>query len=354
MCVIIHFKPKQMIDKEALFNACANNWHSYGLVTRVDKKLDIVRKVPENGEVDSEEIYKLLQDNFKYDRYLHVRHNTAGETSLENTHPFDVYYDPKTGNQVVFMHNGTLYEYKSRITETKNGVTSTRDDDSGPSDTKNFVDQVLIPYTASDFGDGAGSIDNILYRRVISKFWPTTGANRGLLISNKGDYTLGSWTTYGSDENRLTVSNDDYFSKITRGPEFTRRRVREEEEKKRKEAERPVINTSSLKTGVARFRDYDVEKTYDLFELKETMANILGDWDVWDRSGMTALGYATMDEIGQLYADKKSCIQVMDLVFTEFTKMAKELEELEEKKDRGEKLIASLQSTIKTLKEKAA
>lgn len=78
MCSIIYLKPNAMIPYEMLENAVYNNWHSYGLVTKVDGKLDIKKKVPESGEVDPKEVFKLLQDDIEYERFLHLRHNTAG------------------------------------------------------------------------------------------------------------------------------------------------------------------------------------------------------------------------------------------------------------------------------------
>ena len=142
MCNIIILKPGQMPVKSDLFNMCYNNWHSFGLVSEVDGKLDVVREVPENNEVDPERVLKLLSDNRQYKRYLHVRHNTVGATSLENTHPFDVYYDSKSGRTVLFMHNGTLHEYKGSYIGGAYQSYSTSDN-TGDSDTKRFTEEVL-------------------------------------------------------------------------------------------------------------------------------------------------------------------------------------------------------------------
>lgn len=100
MCVIVVLSKNQMIPYSMLENACYNNWHSFGLVTKVDGKLDIKRSVPKSGEVDPKTVYKLLEDDIGYERFLHLRHNTAGATNEANCHPFDVYYDPKSGRQV--------------------------------------------------------------------------------------------------------------------------------------------------------------------------------------------------------------------------------------------------------------
>src|ERR1700751_2562549 len=114
MCNIIILKKDQMPIKNEFVTMCQNNWHSYGLVTKFGDKIDINKKVPENGEVDPEELYKLLERDIEYERILHVRHNTAGATNLENCHPFNVYYDEANKRNIVFMHNGTMYEFKSK------------------------------------------------------------------------------------------------------------------------------------------------------------------------------------------------------------------------------------------------
>ena len=152
MCNILLLKPGQMPYKEEFINMCYNNWHSYGLVVKVDGKLDIKRHVPES-EIDPLELWNLIEKDRQYERLVHVRHTTAGATNLDNCQPFDVFYQEHKGKNptnIVFAHNGTLYDYKSKKWDDK-GIQM--DDPDGPSDTKNFVDQVLIPFiTASDFG----------------------------------------------------------------------------------------------------------------------------------------------------------------------------------------------------------
>lgn len=363
MCVIINFKAKQMIDKEALVNACHNNWHSYGLVTKVDGKLDIKRVLPKNDEIDPEEIYALLQKDFEYERFLHVRHNTAGATSEENVHPFDVYFDPKSGEQIVFMHNGTLYEYKSKKWKDNSFI----DDDDGKSDSKNFTDEILIPLVQANFAGKPADLSSPFFRRTLLKYWPSTGSNRGVLISSRQESMfLGDWKEFGETGNEVKVSNTEYFGKVIRGPEFERRRLQQEEEEKRIEEERRrnrataiTVTPSSPSTSVRKFNGLEVEKTDDLFGLSETLANIFNDWDAWDREGLTALGYATKEEIEQLYANKKDCVIAMDMIFTDYAKMYKEMDVLKDKLVRQSKHIERMANElkakeVKTTKKKAA
>ncbi len=116
MCNISVFNPGVMPKQDEFFNVCYNNWHSFGLIIKGEtdkkkKRFEVVKQTPEK-EIDPSEILELLEENKNFKRILHVRHNTAGATNMENCHPFEVYKDKN--RQVWFMHNGTLYEYKSK------------------------------------------------------------------------------------------------------------------------------------------------------------------------------------------------------------------------------------------------
>lgn len=353
MCVIFHLKKGQMIQKSMLENAVYNNWHSYGIVMPVDGKLDIIKKVPESGEVDPEEVYKILQDNFDVDRFVHLRHNTAGATSIENTHPFEVYFNEASGTHVVFMHNGTMYEYKSRKTTPSGGFV---DDDDGPSDTKNFVDDILIPYTSgTDFGHGKGDISSPLFRNLIKKMWPA-GQNRGLLISSKADpFFIDTWVEVGEHDEKFKSSNDDYFKLVKRGPEYDRRKAEEDRLKKEQDLKNSKIKKGGLKSStsvpIRPFREFDLTKKHDFFSLSESTRNICNDFDVYDRTGLVSLGYMDTKEIEELYSSKADCVAIMDYAFTDYAKLYEEHCELEDKHSRASKHIATLVEELKALKE---
>lgn len=365
MCNISIFKAGQLPNKQKFYNSVYNNWHSYGMVTKIGNKLDIKKKVPENGEVDPDEVWKLLEDDLEYTRFLHLRHNTAGLTDLSNCHPFDVYYDPKSGRQVVAMHNGTLYEYKSK--QTVNGIT--KDDDTGPSDTKNFVDLVLTPYlSAMDFGNGRGDIESVYFKTLMKKFWPTT-SNRLLLISSdQHPLLVGDWKKVTHDgfeggkpcRTEFDSSNDDYFDKVSRGPEFERRVRRENEEREARRGEEEAARQRSGVQGVqnvavASLRNNPAWTPHTFYGLKESLVNIFGDYSVYDRPSATYLGYASQEEINQVAADPKVSAPLMDWVFTDYAKLYKEFEELEKKHEKASRKIESLVLEMKALKgEKAA
>lgn len=345
MCKIIVLEPGVMPTVEQLENATYNNWHSFGLVTKVITegvgRLDIKRKVPASGEVDPKEVWDLLMKDIQYKRFLHLRHNTAGATNLENTHPFDLYYDEKTGRQVVWMHNGTMYQYVSK----KKSATGTEvDDPDGPSDTKNFTDRVLIPLlTTMNHGNGYGDISNDFFQLTLDKFW--NGSNRGLLISSdQKEVLIDKWVKkVGRDGKEYFASNDEYFTEVKRGPEYTRRRLREEEAKATAApAGKSVITTRQ----VVKLSSFQKER-HAFYNLSSSLCNISRDWDVYDRSGAVSLGYASRPELEELYNHKGDCLTVMDFVFTDYAMLYKEFQELEEKLKKAQKHIAAMADEIK-------
>lgn len=366
MCNILWLKAGQMpLNKDEFWNMCYNNWHSYGISVVVDGRLDTKRVVPTSGEIDPQEVWDTILRDRQYERFLHVRHTTAGLTNVENCHPFDVFYQERKGEHprdVKFMHNGTLYEYKSKkLSDT--GSSHLVDDDSGPSDTQNYVNRVLIPYlTSIDVGNGKGDISSPLVRDLLRKFWPLTG-NRGLLYSGDQEpVLLGDWKKMkASDGSDIISANDDYFDKVTRGPEKERREAAEAERKKTITA----TSVSSFRTSAAgvpvnipadivpftRFDFSFKDRRSGLYDLKTSFAHILGDWNVWDRGTAVALGAATVDELTELYdKDKKGTIQLMDWIFADYAQMYDEYNEINDKHKKATDRIATIQGELNELR----
>lgn len=340
MCNIMVFKPGVLPKKDQLFNCVYNNWHGYGLILLGDKKFEVIKRCPKpDGETDPSEIYNLLVDNKNLTRFLHVRHNTAGATSEDNTHPFEV-YKSKT-DEVYFMHNGTLYEYKSKKTITNpTGVQSVVDDDDGPSDTVNFNNRILKPLMESmtDSKNNKGSLRNPLFRRVVLKFWPTTGSNRGILIAkNQPFWHFGDWKEISGEGGKFLSSNDDYFADVIRGPEKIRRSVRLEAEKKAKES-----LSSPKDISVVNLKDFDFSKGLKEFKLSQDIKDILDDYEVWDRNFAVNLGNLTPKELTRIYEDKTSTISLMQWIFSDYHTLYQEFLELEEKSEKQEKHIERL------------
>ena len=337
MCNIVILKPGQMPVRSEFDNMCYNNWHSFGLVTKIDNKLDITKKVPDNGEIDPDEIYKLLERDVEFERILHVRHNTAGATNLENCHPFSVYFNLNDSRTIVFMHNGTMYEYKSKK-QAPNGYAQV-DDPDGPSDTKNFTDKILIPVVERLGGD----ITNRVNQLILDKFWPMSG-NRGVLIaSDQPILTFGDWKKRKDAEgNDFLSSNDEYFDSCKRGPEFDRR-----EEARKKLATKTTTKTGGEGRTVVPLSEFRIGHKHGFYQLNTSLKNINSDWNIYDRDTASFLGYATKDEITEIFkAGEKECVSLMDWIFSDYTALYHEhLEALEDKK-KAENIIASLKKQL--------
>ena len=168
MCDILILPPKVNVPYDKLENVVWNNPDGYGLLVHKQGNLVPHKELPQGG-TDPKVIDKLLRDNEKYTRYLHLRWKTEGQISFDNCHPFLVYSDKD--RDVYFMHNGTLYEYKAK------SQTDQR------SDSRIFAEEILTPLLKSTKGDYSSEI----IKTTISKFWGLTGNNRGLIVSNKSD-----------------------------------------------------------------------------------------------------------------------------------------------------------------------
>lgn len=207
MCNILILEPGVMPIKEKFQNMVYNNWNSFGLVTKTKKSLNIVRGIadPITKICDPEEIWKLLERNLGYQRFLHCRFSTTGDDSIENAHPFESYKD-ENGNHILFMHNGTLHSYTDRK--------------SGTSDSFNFNKNILSNLLDGvDYGIGKGRLAP-KFTNLIDNLFPAN--NRGLLISQNDDYFLlnkNEWVVVeGENKEDIISANDTYFDKISRGP----------------------------------------------------------------------------------------------------------------------------------------
>ena len=335
MCNIILFKPGQMMSYAKLANCVYNNWHSFGLVTILGEgQMDILRVLPESGEITPEQVIDALNKDLDKHRILHLRHSTAGTVSEENTHPFDVLYQTgKDANHLVFMHNGTLYQYKSKKFVDSKEV----DDDDCPSDTKKFVDQILTPFFANS---KVIDIHSAFFKKMMHTIWPGTN-NRGLLISNRqAPVFLGEWKTYKDGDQEFTVANTDYFETTTRGPEHVRRLLLE----KKKQAQNSSVKHTSIGSTplLQDYRDFSPKKLKGFFSLRDTPDNIMDDWEVYERDGMTQLGMLTKQEISMIADHPSVAISLMEYVFTDYASMFEELAEITEKHHRASKIIEQM------------
>ena len=335
MCVIIHLPKGVTMNFAMLKNAVHNNWHSYGLVTKIDGKLDIKRVVPESGEVDPLEVAAALDRDVEFERFLHLRHNTAGATTLENCHPFDVYFSEK--RQVVFMHNGTFYDYKSKCFG-KDG--KPEDDPDGLSDSVNFAEENITPMLVRSRGD----IEDPFFQRVIRKFWH--GSNRGLLISSdQQPWFIDDWKEIDAGGTKIKVSNTDYFSGVVRGPEFDRRKAAEEALEAKKPKTKDMFQ-SRVQLPVAPLKTFDFTVP-GIGRLSESPINICNDWDVYDREHLVSLANLTKDEWKEMHKDEQTCIFMMDYLSSDYGQLYREHIDLQEKFMKAQKHIETMATASK-------
>lgn len=345
MCNILILKPNQMLDKEDFWNMCHNNWHSWGLVVRKGDKLEITKSVPESGEYDPQEVWDAVEKNKKYQRYLHVRHITAGLNNLDNCHPLEVFRDGD--KQTLFMHNGTLRDFKSKKTTTSTyGYVREEDDDSGPSDTRNFADQILIPLL-KEVGDRDGDVSNPIFQSIIGRLWETN--NRGLLISNVGEINhllinKSEWKSISATDGESTIlsANDLYFSEVTRGPEKVRRaeqvRLQQEEERKKQEAQAQAQKGEIVPLKMVPFRE-----KHKFLQLTENLVSLIDSFDITTREGIATLAYLSDEEITELVDKEKTLVPwLISYVLTSFHDLYEDYEELADKKKIAEQYIAKL------------
>lgn len=332
MCNIFWLEPKQMPTKLQVYNAVYNNWHSMGAVIRHHgkhkdggDKLEVINHVPEKGEVDPKMVYELMGDNIDHQRIIHVRHNTAGKTDLSNCHPFKVF--ESKDDEIYFMHNGTLYTYKEMV----NGVAV----EDGPSDSLNFANKILIPLFEKLKNP---DINNTLTQTIINKFW--AGNNRGILISRQSekpvliDLQANPWKKVpGDGGSEFISSNNDYFTEVKRGPEYTRREAakKEMEEKKR--------------GNVVKLSDFSKKERHGFHRLSTSPSAILNDWEFYDRPHAIAAGYLLRHELKDaLKTDEEGFLDLVEWIFSDYAQLFQENEETEGKLGRATKIIASLKA----------
>lgn len=377
MCNIIYLRPGQAILDEHLQNVCYNNWHSFGLIIKGVNRFEVIRQVPQ-AETDWKEIKELLEENVDFERYLHVRHNTAGSNSLENCHPFQVF--KSDDNEVYLMHNGTISEFKPGKWEPlANGQRWVEDND-GPSDTLNFANIIIKPLMeVSKFSTREGLNDFIL-KRLVNKF--LTSGNRVLLVNREAGHSpifCGDWTTFKSGEEDLYCSNDTYFKDVIRGPENDRRRLRREQEeaafKAREETEkanlpairyapRPLVwdepegtktTTKVTKIGVTPLSE--LKPNFITFKaLAHRWPQLLNDTNMWVREGAVAFGHLTEAELRPIFEDKENFYLFAFLLndyaqlFEEYTELVSECDgKVEDMQEEIDKLTAKHQGATKAI-----
>lgn len=129
MCLIMMKQPGVIIPEEKFMTAFENNPHGWGYSTPGENGYLLTQK---SLDIGAEELYTYLHDELKDDKVMvHLRYNTAGETSIRNAHPFPILEKQTDGMDVRMCHNGTIFKYKTKS--------------SWESDTRNFVRKYVRP-----------------------------------------------------------------------------------------------------------------------------------------------------------------------------------------------------------------
>lgn len=334
MCDILWLKPGIMPKDDEFENIVYNNWHGWGLILRDGNgRLEVMRDNP--VENDPEELYELIDKNRDLERFLHLRHATAGDIEMHNIHPFEVITTNK--GQLLFMHNGMMSEYDPKfISNPEHPAVK-----GGWSDTRYFQESVLTPI--------CGALKDPLdiwspgFRKIVSKFWPTN--NRGLLVTNKGACTMGTWITrQGARGEDYLCANDTYSAKVIRGPEFERResarKFKEQQERDERAKEAGNSNVVPFVQGPHHLRSDQFTKVYGttLF-----LDNIRENPDLYNLENLAKLANATAPELEQLVEKLGDDLVPWLMYVTEALGSCSQANsELEDKLIRATKLIATL------------
>lgn len=294
MCAIIYLPIGCMIPQDKLFNVVHNNSDGFGIIFRKDNELELSRGL----WMDPEDMYKLLLKEVDKERYVHVRNNTAGETSLDNVHPFYVLDTPE--RKVLFMHNGTLHKYKPVIrTVYVNGVQVTEGTDAKDSDSKRYVEEFLKPLVSKFHGkEGVGDITDPMLQQLISMSWEAN--SKGILVASDLDphfINEKTWTTHDCEddkEKKWYSSNNSYFSAVTRGPLFEQRKL-EEEARKREEAQK-AYSFQADKKDVHKLQNIDLT-TNTTKKAVDALGKAFRSVDIWETENLVKIANLTNAEL---------------------------------------------------------
>lgn len=314
-------------------NMVYNNWHGWGLVLRDgNNRLEIMRDNP--VENNPEELYDLIDKHRDLERFLHVRHATAGDVEMHNIHPFEVISTNK--GQLLFMHNGTITECDPTHITDKNHIAVKE----GWSDTRYYQESVLTPIVEG-LKDPL-DIWNPSFRKIMTRFWPS--GNRGLLITNKGACTLGTWVNRKDVKgNDYVAANDTYFSAVIRGPEFDRREAAKKAAMAAAREEREArggTNVVPFEDGKRYIRSDHFTKVYGTTQF---FNNIRENPEIYNQENLTKLAHCTAAELALLIeALGEDLVPFMMYVTEALSNLAKERDEYEDKLVRATKFIATL------------
>lgn len=146
---------------------------------------------------DPNRVIHMLKKYKQYDRLVHVRYNTVGESSLANTHPFEVFNSKK--RTVYMMHNGTMYDYKPQ--------------DQTKSDSRFFSEIFLTPLLKEH------TVQGDYFKGVIPKIIDKFSSLQSKIVlwgSRLEPLFIGPWIHEKNTDGtyHYSTSNNDYFGHV--------------------------------------------------------------------------------------------------------------------------------------------
>lgn len=200
MCNIL-FLPKNIpIKEDAIRNMVLNNPDGFGMLFKdTDGTVKQVAREFYPEGTDPNRVIHMLKKFKQYDRLVHVRYNTVGESSLANTHPFEVFNSKK--RTVYMMHNGTMYDYKPQ--------------DQTKSDSRFFSEIFLTPLLKEH------TVQGDYFKGVIPKIIDKFSSLQSKIVlwgSHLEPLFIGPWIHEKNTDGtyHYSTSNNDYFGSINR------------------------------------------------------------------------------------------------------------------------------------------
>lgn len=201
MCQILELKAGASIPMNLLEITCAINKHGFGVAFIENSDIKIERSVDTN---DPKVLGKLLDDLKDKKRYVHIRHATVGDVTLQNSHPFVVLeqraHRRKKKASLILMHNGTLFGYDDEKAK-------------GVSDTALFVERFVRPLAlrCEAYGGLKSILRDEFFRKVMID---EIKKSDKILMLDKTGYTLTFNRSEGKEypEHGFWASNEYSFN----------------------------------------------------------------------------------------------------------------------------------------------
>lgn len=207
MCVILYKKADKQIEDWRLESAVEVNPDGWGYCIPDGQGKLITRRSYDAKGNSAKAIAKTIEKNMTQEMYIHLRFKTQGDLNLANCHPFTILTHKKHGVDMQFMHNGSIPDFNDRKDPR--------------SDTKQFVDTILIPLCEAILAyerHPEGVMYNELIADILEKY--AGNHNKFVLVDGYGA-SLFINERHGKDFDWGWASNEYSFNRNHRKPATT-------------------------------------------------------------------------------------------------------------------------------------